>query len=147
MRRLVEWITKPPANAIKAANWGYKEKFTKILDYHMKHLDPTAVDPEIKLLQDGEFMYYEHHATGAVENDYDKEVAVYINKTGDWVVAMYKNGTCVKTDYGNGYEELLKSIGKVLNLPAPSSAEYQELLESVGTSFAADFENYEKLWN
>lgn len=147
MRRLVEWTTKPPANSAKATNWSYKEKFTKILDYHMKHLDPTAVDPEIKVLRDDSFMYYEHHATGAIENDYDKEVTVYINKAGDWDVAVYKNGTCVKADYGNGYEELLNSIGKVLNLPTNGSTEYQELLESVHESFADDFKTYEKLWN
>jgi hypothetical protein len=128
MRRLIEWVAAPPKPASNGNS--YKEKFKKLLDYHMKHLDPIAVDPEIKILRDDSFMYYEHHATGAIENDYDKEVAGYINKAGDWEVATYKNGTCVKTDFGNGYEEFLKAIDKVLNLPAKGSPEYQELLES-----------------
>lgn len=127
-RRLLEWVAVPPMAA--SNNKSYKEKFTKILDYHMKHLDPTAVDPEIKILHDNEFQYKEHHATGAIEDDYDREVAVYINKAGDWEIAVYKFGIQVIADFGKGYEDLLKRLGKILNLPANGSPEYQELLES-----------------
>lgn len=143
MRRLLEWVSAPPKAT--SANGSYKEKFEKLLDYHMNHLGPTAVDPEIKLLHDNEFQYKEHHATGAIEKDYDREVAAYINKAGDWAISVYKYGIQVKADYGKGYEDLLKGLSKVLNLPAENSADYQELLESIN-SYADDFKLYENLW-
>ena len=119
------------ANSQKSAS-GYKEKFTKLLDYHMKHLPPIAVDPEIKILQDDEFIYEERHVTGAVENDYDLVVAVTINKhSDDWDIAVYKNGTMVKVDFGNGWEELLKSLRGNLSIPAETTPDYQKLLEWV----------------
>lgn len=111
---------------------GYKERFTKLLDYHMKHLPPTAVDPEIKILQDDEFIYEEHHATGDVDYDYDLMIAVAINKhSDDWDVSVYKNGTLTKVDFGSGWEELLQSLGTVLSIPAIATPEYTKLLEWV----------------
>ena len=130
-RILREWIAKPPQPATASSN-SYKEKFAKLLDYHMKHLPPTAVDPEIKILQDDEFVYNEHHATGDIEKDYDLNIAVAINKhSNDWDISVYKFGILVKVDFGNGWEALLKSLRSVLSIPDENTAEYKKLLEWV----------------
>ena len=140
-RKLCEWVdakgnkialNSSATPSIQTANaaGGYKERFTKLLDYHMKHLPPTATYPEIKLLQDDEFIYEEHHATGDVDNDYDLTVAVAVNKyNDDWDISVYKNGTLVKVDFGNGWKELLLSLRTSLSIPAVATPEYIKLCE------------------
>lgn len=142
-RKLCEWVdangnkitlnnSAITSNPLQKNTTGYREKFIKLLDYHMKHLPPTAFDPEIKIIQDDEFIYEEHHATGDIDNDYDLVVAVAINKhSDDWDIAIYKNGTMVKVDFGNGWEELLKSLSGSLSIPAETTPDYQKLLEWV----------------
>ncbi len=143
-QKLLEWIDSKgnklalsssvltSGQTTKAGSNGYKEKFAKLLNYHMNHLPPTAVDPEIKILQEDEFIYKEHHATGMIENDYDLEVAVAVNKpSDDWDVSVYKYGSLVKIDFGNGWEALLKSLKNILSIPAEGTADYKKLLEWV----------------
>jgi hypothetical protein len=144
--KLCEWVdakgnklTLSPTTATSKqttkSNGGYREKFIKLLDYHMKHLPPTAVDPEIKTIQDDEFIYEEHHATGDIDYDYDLVVAVAVNKhSDDWDISVYKNGTLVKVDFGNGWEALLKSLRGSLSIPAETTPDYQKLLEWVDST-------------
>ena len=115
-KKLCEWVDHKGNKIItktvsanntptQATTTGYKEKFTKLLDYHTKHLPPIAVDPEIKVLNNDEFIYKEHHDTGAVENDYDLKVAVAVNgQSNAWDVSVYKYDTLVKIDFGWGWD-------------------------------------------
>jgi hypothetical protein len=140
-RKLCEWVDAKgnkitycnnTTNSQATKTCSYREKFIKLLDYHMKHLPPTAFDPEIKVIQDDEFVYEEHHATGDIDYDYDLIVAVAVNThSDDWDISVYKNGSLVKVDFGNGWEALLKSLRNNLSIPTEATQEYQKRLEWV----------------
>ena len=157
MNDLNEWILanniKPANKTTSSSSLSYKEKFEKILEYHIDYVTkhPSHVELSnhaIKSLfehSDAVGFHYQEHVSGNGK-EWDSEVVVIYGKlTGEWIVKEFKDGTQAYTKEGKGFNELLDELGSWhLILPSQTSVEFQELRES---TFADDFKLYETLFD
>ena len=134
MRRLIEWKdtngkkVSTSSSASKApGSQSYKERFKKLMDYHIKHKEPSVVNYEIKELTDDSLYYIEHHKSKIA--DYVLEVKIYIGAlTGAWKLQIIYNGKVTEDPVGTGWESLLDALLLTLRVPAEHTPEYKDLL-------------------
>lgn len=125
---------------------GYKERFEKLLDYHIAHKDKDVVKILQKDIQPWVFHYSEQHK-GEFEGGYKKDVIASFNKDGAWNFMIFMDSKQIKEKHGIGWDNFVWDISFYLNLPeVTTDPEYQDLLESAG-SIADDFKLYENLWD
>ena len=143
---LVEWVSmKNNSSSSASSAKTNKEKFKKILDYHIANVEPTVTKVFIKELTDDGFYYIEHRQTAISEYDFGIEVKVDKN-TDSWSLRLYRNGNFIVQRQGDGWENLLKEFRGRLKLPLKGTPEYDDLLTESAASFAEDFKLYENLW-
>jgi hypothetical protein len=146
------------------SNTTYKDKLQKLLDYHISQIpnctDGKVIDYNIDSIFDTEdkagFSYIERWvADGETKINNIMISARYYKLDKDWVLAVYKDNTRIVHETGKpgaGFNDFIDVLSSQLDLPAKSTQEYKDLLESMtayktDTSFADDFKLYENLWD
>lgn len=136
----------------------YKEKFEKLLDYHIKHSPATVKKTEIVKITDTTFSckIYEEKS-----GSWNIGIITAINKeTEQWVFNVWTDDNkLIADEEGSGWEDLVRALGFYLNTPNANTKEYEDLVTfkecldnesrktNFDSSFAEDFKLYENLWN
>ena len=152
---LTEWVdskgnkislnnSSAPVNTKTSSSLSRKEKFKKILDFHMEAAPPSIDRKEIKFVKDTGFHYMEHVKV-SLSHGYDRDLIVGMDSSDNWNLSLFKDGSTLRETSGSGFNELIETLEFYLILPYTNTPEYQELLES--SSLAADFKSYENLWD
>ena len=130
-----------------SSNTFYKDKFKKLLDYHMANAS-YALSKNIDRLSEDDskasFSYVEEF-----KNSKGKvcEILVgvrYYKDTEAWSVKVWIDGHQVVDKEGITFNSLIADLKDRLVLPSATSSEYKDLCESY--SLADDFKLYENLW-
>lgn len=108
-----------------SVNTSYKERFKKLLDFHIRHKAVSVESHQIQTLDDNSFFYTEHHNDG-----YDLGVVVHLLPTFDeaWRVRIFEDHKLTNDIKGDGYSELLKELKNFLHIPTVGTPEYNNLL-------------------
>ena len=122
-------------------------QFKNMIDYHVQHKPVEVLRYEIKNLNNYGF-YYQEICRGGI-GTVQKDIAGVINKTGDWVAAIYIDGKPYKTwaGEGTGITDMLNKLkaNGIFNFPAVGTPEHTGIFgESV--DFAGEALLYETLW-
>ena len=129
-----------------ASKAGFKERFLKLLTFHIMHRKKTVVDYKAKTLTDDSLLYVEHHKNPATGIEYDVEYSIYIEKaTEAWRLIVRKDGKYPDDLKGTGWTNLLRELRPYMSIPTVGTPEYNKLLKE--TSIAEEFKVYEKLWD
>lgn len=140
-RLLTEWVdksgkkvnhtTSSQSASTTSSNTFYKDKFKKLLDYHMAH--STALSMSIDKLSEDDakasFSYVEEYedVKGKVS---ESLIGVrYYKDTEAWSVKVYINGILVADKQGAGFNILIAELDIRMTLPPRNSTEYQDLCE------------------
>ena len=123
-----------------------KDKYKMILDYHMNHLSSSVKGSKIEHIDDITFLYTETYTdTPNVFNVLCATDQVGLG-AGKFVIATYINGNVDERIICNNYDEFIKELSKILNLPPQGSTEYNKLFEELNSSVIDEFKDYENLW-
>jgi hypothetical protein len=146
--------TNSKASSQPATSTLYKDKFKKLLDYHIAndyHIKHGNGQGAIELLSEDSdkalFKYketWEDHVNNKHENI---TAAAYFKGDSTWWVVRTEDGQPKEDFIGDGFNELIKKLYRYFTLPATNSSEYQALLEETDSSIADDYKLYENLWN
>lgn len=136
------WATssQPAQASLQTSNTSYKDKFKKLLQYHINnHPKTKTVGYEVinymieELWEDSNeayFWYWEER-----NYTYSKDVekfdieARYIKDTKKWKVGIWLNGHLCRSLSGNSFNNLIDALSANVSVPLRTSKEWQELLE------------------
>ena len=158
---LTEWVDKSGKKVsissssapVKAAPTTlYKDKFKKLLNYHLSNdynVKHESSQGTIEILSEDDdkalFKYKDIWEDGVGKKHETITAAAYFKGDSTWWVIRYVDGKQTEDFVGSEFNELVKKLYRYFTLPPTNSSEYQDLLES--TSFAEDFKTYENLWD
>ena len=154
-KSICEWVvmnkkqvSNSPASASNtSSNTFYKDKFKKLLDYHMAH--STALSMSIDKLSEDDakasFSYVEEYEDVKGKISESLVGVRYYKDTEAWSIKTYINGIRVVDKEGIVFNELIKTLRSYMKLPPENSTEHKSICESA--SFADDFRLYENLWD
>jgi hypothetical protein len=133
-------VTKAPGTQ------SFKERFLKLLTYHIIHKRKTVVSYKVKTLTDDSFLYIEEHKNPATGEEWEVDYSVYIGGlTEVWRLKVSKNKKYTDNLNGTGWVNLLRELRPYMSIPVVGTPEYNKLLKE--TSIAEEFEEYENLWD
>lgn len=143
---LIEWVemkSNSNASSQPAASKTNKEKFRELTDYMKNHCDEDTTIAQATKIDNTGFIYEEFREP---DNGKKRYIDVEVKFFGDsWHVEIWDGGEMIEKTTGTLWEDLVAIIGDHFNVPNIGSKEYDSLCES--TSFAADFKEYENLWD
>jgi hypothetical protein len=159
MRSLYEWVdskgnksqhktTSSRSTPVGKApgTQSFKERFLKLLTYHMMHRNKMVVSYKVKTLTDDSFLYIEEFKNPATGEEWEVEYSVYIGGlTEAWRLIVRKNGRYPDDLRGTGWVNLLRELRPYMSIPTTGTPEYNKLLKE--TSIAEEFKEYENLWD
>ena len=157
---LTEWldskgnkISLNNSSSVSTISTSYKDKFKKLLDYHIAHdyhIKRGSSQGTIESLSEDNdkalFKFKEVWEDGQSKKHEHVIAAAYFKGDSTWWVLEFKDGKQTEDFVGDKFNELIKKLYRYLTLPPTNSPEYQELLESINT-IADDFKTYENLWD
>ena len=109
-----------------SSNTGYKKRFEKLLDYHIKHRSKTVDEFKVIFVSEDSFHYREHHTS---PKDATIEVVAYIGElTEAWRLQIFGDGNKLDDLSGTDWVNLIKELRAYLNLPTTGTPEYKNLL-------------------
>lgn len=138
--------SQPAAKA--SSNTFYKDKFKKLLDYHMAHASYALSMSIDKLSEDdhkASFSYVEEYDNGKGKIHESLLGVRYYKDTEAWSIKYYVNGIEVQAKEGTSFNDLIFNLQAHMEMPLYNSTEYKNLCESF--SVADDFKLYENLWD
>ena len=131
----------------------YKDKFKKLLDYHIANdynVKHGSSQGTIEILSEDDdkalFKFKDTWEDGVANKHETITAAAYFKGDSTWWVIRYVDGKQTEDFVGSEFNELIKKLYRYFTLPPTNSSEYQDLLES-SPSFAEDFKAYENLWD
>ena len=105
----------------------FKNRFKKLLDYHIANKERSIIKTDIQKLTDDYFYYTERHEGDVLK--YDMSVSTYINpKTEDWSFEVTIDNKSKDTTEGTGWENFLVNIKIWLKVPFQKTTAYKDLL-------------------
>ena len=121
---LTEWV----AMNNKPSSTGYKNRFEKLINYHINHASSELESITKKDIKPYDFHLSEHYNAGS--NKFDRDIIVSVNKyTDEFFLSIFVNGKVVYQNNYDGYEEVLEILtGSYMYLPDKGTKEYKELL-------------------
>ena len=128
----------------KTSNNSNKDKFVKLIYHMMKDKLSCVTDVKCDRVDEDGFTYTEARSTNI--GDYVLKLIVSYNKDNSWKYDLYIDTSLVETHEGTGMKELLWRLSSYFSVPFHKSAEYKDICEST-SSIAADFKEYENLWD
>ena len=121
---LTEWV----AMNNKTSSTGYKNRFEKLINYHINHASSELESITKKDIKPYGFHLGEHYNAGSQE--FDRDIIVSVNKnTDEFFIRIFVDGKVVYQNNYEGYEKVLEILtGSYMFLPNKGTQDYNELL-------------------